>query len=73
MIVHQDKWNVKLRISSIRWKRGQGGMENFIQCEGLVFMVTGILKTRFHIILQYNLLSYFLVVVVDKPVEVNIS
>ena len=27
LIVHLDKWNIKLVISSIRWERGQGGFE----------------------------------------------
>ena len=43
--------------------------ESFIQCDGLIFMVTGIHKTRSHSMLQYNLLFF----VVDKPVEVNLS
>ena len=47
-------------------------MESFIQCEGPIFLVTEILKISYHSMLQYNLLFIF-VVVIDKPVEVNVS
>ena len=43
--------------------------ESFIQCDGLIFLVTVITKIRSHSMLQYNLLFFF----VNKPVEVNVS
>ena len=46
-----------------------GRHESFIQCDGLIFLVTGINKIRSHSMLQYNLLIF----IVDKPVEVNVS
>ena len=46
-----------------------GRHESFIQCDGLIFLVTGIHKISSHNMLQYNLLFF----VVDKPVEVNVS
>ena len=46
-----------------------GRHESFIQCDGLIFLVTGVHKIMFHSMLQYNLLFF----AVDKPVEVNVS
>ena len=46
-----------------------GRHESFIQCDGFIFLVTGIHEIRFHSMLQYNLLLF----VVEKPVEVNVS
>ena len=43
--------------------------ESFIQCDGLIFLVTGIHKIRSHCMLQYNLLFFF----VDKPFELNVD
>ena len=36
-----------------------GRHESFIQCDGLIFLVTGIHKIRSHSMLQYDLLFFF--------------
>ena len=50
-------WNIKLRISSIRWKRGQGGMKALFK--GTNFLGQGYIhKLRSHNMLQYHLLIF---------------
>ena len=55
-------------------KKGSGGgMKSFIKYEGFIFLFTGIGKIRSHSTMQYNLLFFVVVVVMDKSVEANVS